>query len=268
MTLSGKTFEIIYYILTENLKIPESRIVKGGFEEAKLLQTNELLNISLSSSDNQKCISVLSDLCSVYSESYLYMHESDISYWQWITYNGVLGTPIYDKDVVPGSFSQEVLDEIYNEYTIAYNNGGTASYSVGKDKASQEKYGDGKVFASPKNKPESLSSVNFKILFASQTGAISVGEKKLLRYKEIRKQCRFTTDISLNYLQLGEVLDLRFSPFTREPVRIIGIKEDQTKRTVSFTAELVNYPKVIKLDITHTIRLNYFLQFLLTHLVY
>lgn len=251
ISASNKTAsEIIYQILTDNLLIPEDHIVKGGFEEAKSLQANETLNITYTASDNTKCISVLSDLCSLYSESYLYIHELGIAYWQWREYNGVLGTSIKDADILPGSYTQEITDAIVNEYSVAYNNSGTVAYVTGSNIASQNKYGSGKIFASPKSKPESTAVGNFRIIFTTQAGATALGARILSRYKDLRKQCKFTIGYDFNYLQLGDILDLRFSPFIREPVQIIGIKEDINKRTISITAELVNYPKVVDLDLT------------------
>ncbi len=251
ISLSNKTAsEIIYTILTDNLLIPEEHIILGGFEEAKALQANETLNITYTAADNTKCISVLSDLCSIYSDSYLYIHELGIAYWQWRPYNGLLGTAIKDGDILPGSYSQEILDDIKNGYSIAYNNAGTVSFVTGSDLASQTKYGGGKIFAAPKEKPESTSSGNYKILFTSEAGATALGNRILSRYKDLKKQCKFTLGYHFNFLQLGDILDLRFSPFVREPVQMVGIKEDTNKRTISITAELVNYPKVVDLDLT------------------
>jgi len=250
--LNTTVAEVIWKILTDAayLAIPESRLIKSGFEIGISQQQNTKINITYTAQDNQKCIAVLEELCRL-SNSHLFQRDNKIGYWVWSQYTGILGTPIYDSDVMPGSYSQLTDDaKICNEYSIAWNNTGTAAYAAGSDAVSKTKYGPGKLFAVPGDKVESTSSAAFKIIFVTSAGAAEIGGDIISRYKDIKKTCSFQTGYHLNYISLGDILDLRFSPFTREPVRVISFKPSRDKRQIEFTCEYVNSPQVVALDLT------------------
>ncbi len=251
IALSGKTAsEIIYAILTDAalLNIPVEHIILGGFEEAKSLQTLAPMSIIYTAADNQKCVSVLEELCRV-TESYLHIRDNLIAYWQWRQYSGVLGTPITDADIVPGSYSHETQDDkVLNEYSIAYKNGASVLYAAGIDAGSRTKYGSGKIFAMPKDKVDSTDASKFKILYDTLAGATWAGSLVLSRWKDIKKLAKYTLGYQFNFLNLGDIADMRFAPYTREPAMLTSIKEN-SNRTLSIQAELVNYPPVVSLDI-------------------
>jgi hypothetical protein len=244
--------EVIWQILTDAnyLAIPESRLIKSGFEIGISQQQNTKINITYTTQDAQKCIAVLEELCRL-SNSHLFQRDNKIGYWVWSQYTGILGTPIYDSDVLPGSYNQNSDDsKICNEYSIAWDNSSTVNYAAGSDTASKTAYGPGKLFAVPGDKVESTSSTAFKIMYVTQAGAAEIGADIIARYKDIRKNCSFQTGYHLNYISLGDVLDLRFSPFTREPVRVVSMKPSRDKLQIEFTCEHVNSPQVVALDLT------------------
>lgn len=245
--------EVIWQILTDAdlLNIPESRLIKSGFEIGISQQQNSKINIAYTAQDNQKCIAVLEELCKSYSNSHLFQRDNKIGYWVWTQYTGILGTPIYDGDILPGSYNQSSDDsKICNEYSIAWNNTSVVEYATGSDAASKTAYGSGKLFSVPGDKVESTAPASFKILFVTSAGAAEIGASILARYKNIKKTCTFQAGYHLNYIFLGDVLDLRFSPFTREPVRVVSMKPARDKRQIEFTCEYVNSPQVVTLDLT------------------
>jgi len=244
--------EAIWSILTDPdyLAIPEARLIKSGFEIGISQQQNEKINITFTAQNNQKCIAVLEELC-IDSGSNLFQVNNKIGYWFWSEYTGILGTPINNSDINPGTYKQYTDDtKIINEYSIAWNNTGTVAYATGSDAVSQGKYGFGKLFAMPSDTIEETSSTAFRILYTTAAGAAEIGNKILSRYKDIKKMCSFSTGYHLNYISLGDILDLRFSPFTREPVRVTSFKPSRDKRQMDFTCEYVNYPEVVVLDLT------------------
>ncbi|PKL17868.1 MAG: hypothetical protein CVV49_08810 [Spirochaetae bacterium HGW-Spirochaetae-5] len=234
--------EAVWEILTDasRLAIPESRLIKSGFEIGISQQQGTKLNVIYTTQANEKCIAVLEKLCKG-SASHLFQRDNKIGFWVWTQYTGILGTPIYNSDILPGSYSQYTDDAlIFNQYSIAWNNVGTVAYSTGTDSASSALYGAGKQFAIPEDSVEDTSASAFKILYVSSAGAAEIGAKILARHKDIKKICKFTTGYHLNYISLGDILDLRYSPFTREPVRVTSFKPSRDKRQIEFTCEYVN----------------------------
>jgi hypothetical protein len=152
---------------------------------------------------------------------------------------------------LPGSYNQNSDDsKICNEYSIGWNNTTVVAYAAGSNTASKTAYGSGKLFSVPGDKVESTSPSAFKILYVTSAGAAEVGANILARYKDIKKTCTFQAGYHLNFISLGDVLDLRFSPFTREPVRVVSMKPARDKQQIEFTCEFVNSPQVVALDLT------------------
>jgi len=243
--------EAVWAILTDTsrLAIPESRLIKSGFEIGISQQQTTKINITYTSTNNKKCISVLEELC-IDSGSHIFHRDNKIGFWVWTQYTGILGAPIYNSDILPGTYNQYTDDsKIYNQYSIAWNNGGSVAYATGSDSASAALYGAGKQFAVPADTVEETSSSSFKILYVTSAGAAEIGAKILARYKNIKKICTFSTGYHLNYISLGDILDLRYSPFTREPVRVTAFKPSRDKRQIEFTCEYVNYPQIVALDL-------------------
>jgi hypothetical protein len=244
--------EIIWQILTDAdyLNIPETRLILSGFEIGISQQQNRKTNIAYTAQDNQKCIAVLEEICRL-SNSHLFQRDNKIGYWVWSQYTGILGTPIYDADILPGSYNQNSDDsKICNEYSIGWNNTTVVAYATGSNAASKSAYGSGKLFAVPSDTVDSTAPASFKILYVTSAGAAEVGADILARFKDIKKTCTFQAGYHLDYVSLGDILDLRFSPFTREPVRVISMKPARDKRQIEFTCEFVNSPQVVALDLT------------------
>lgn len=250
--LDATPAEVIYAILTDTdyLAIPEDRIILGGFESGEAAQQGTKIDIDINQNDNQKCIAVIEELCKN-SCSHIFQRENKIGYWVWSAYHGVLGNTVEDSDILPGSYSQWSDDsQIINSYNIAYKNGASVSYATGSDSGSVTNYGAGKQFSMPSSAVESTAAADFNILYTTQAGAAAIGALVLARYKDIKRMCRFTAGYHLNYINLGDILDLRFSPFTREPVRVISIRPNREKQTIEFECEAVNYPEVYVLNTT------------------
>jgi len=234
----------------DRLNIPEDKLIASGFDIGISRQQNRKIDITYTSTDNQQCISVLEELCRI-SGSHLYMRDNKIGYWAWTQYDGILGTPIYDSDILPGSYSQETDDsKIYNEFSIAWDNSNVVAYATDTDDDSAGLYGAGKQFAMPDDEVDDTASSAFKILYTTQAGANEVITLIKARYKDLKKTCTFTGKKHLSFISLGDILDLKFTPFTREPVIVTGIKPARDKREIEFTCEFYNYPEVISLDLT------------------
>lgn len=250
ISMTGTTVsEAIYAILTDEsrLAIPESKLIQSGFEIAKGKQQTELIDIELTAQNNKNCISVLEELCKD-SNSHIFQKDYMIGYWVWEDYTGTVATSV--KKILPGSYSHHTDDtQIKNSYNIAYNNTGTVDYATGSDATSEADYGAGKQFAMPEDAPDSTAPGDFRILYNTQAGAAAVGAQILARYKDKKRICEFTTGWEYNYISLGDVLDLRFGVYTREPVRVVSFKPDRAKRIIQFECEAVNYPEVIALDL-------------------
>lgn len=244
--------EIIYSIITEVLLIDESYIIQAGFDEALTLQDGETLDIDYNAANNISCISVIEELCRI-SDSYLYQQSNLIAYWQWREYNGNLGYSIKNRDLTPGSYSHIASEEnhdIFNSFSIIYDSSGTAIFATGEDEDSQDKYGTNKIFNMPNEFVDSTSSSDYKIIFTSESGALSAGNRILNHYKEIKKYVEFTIGDQFNFFILGDLIDMRFSPYVREPIIIISIEENEEERTLLIKGECANYPEDISLDLT------------------
>jgi len=244
--------EAMYDILTDPdyLNIPEDRLIISSFELAIATQQNRLIDIIISVQDNHKCIAVLEELCRI-SNSHVYREENKIGCWTWSEYSGVLGTSIRDSDYEPGSYSDETEDDkIINEYSIVRKDGGGIAYETGQNSASIAKYGAGKVITMPEEKNEGTTPSDFNIIYTTAAGANEAGQSILQRYAYVKKLCQFSTGYHMSFVRLGDVVDLRFKPFTREPVRITSLKPDYKKNTIQYEAEYVNYPEVVSIDTT------------------
>lgn len=244
--------EIAYAIITECLEISEDYIVKSGFDEASAIQTNELLNAYYTSEDNIKCISVIEELCKI-SDMFIYSLNNLIACWQWRPYSGSLGVPITNRDIFPLSYSHIVSEsnhEIYNSYSILYKSGSNVVATTGYDYESELLYGKNKTFAVPKEIKESGLAADYKLLFTTKAGADAAGARILSHYKDIIKIASFTISYEFNdILKLGDIADMRFSPYVREPILVTSIKEDDERRTLQIQGECVNYKEGVVLDL-------------------
>lgn len=243
--------EAIYTILTnpDYLNIQDERITYTSIERAITLQQDKLIDINIQLQDNLKCISVLEELCRM-SNGHIYIENNSIQYWIWYRYFGALGVSINDNDYLPSTYNHYTDDsKILNQYSIAWKDGATAQFAEGSSSTSIAKYGGGKVFSVP-DKSIGTSVASYKIIYATEEGAHAVGASILDRYSELRKICKLEVGDHLDFVMLGDTLDLRFEPYTREPVLLTNYKPDFKKHTISLECELLNYPTFIPIDVT------------------
>jgi len=240
--------DAIYKILTnpDYLNIPEEKIIKGAFDFGAILQADRRVKIGFNVEDNVQCISVIEELCRISCYSKVFLVDNRVSYWVWQPYFGAQGFPV--DEIMPGSYSEEVVHDIINEFSIAYQSGTNVLRESGQHEASRAKYGAGKAFLMPDRNVESTLAADYKILYKTSDGAAAVGSEIINRFKDARKVCKFQISDELSFLQLGNDLELKFKPFVREPVRITGIEPNIKQALITATAEFLNYPDVYPVD--------------------
>lgn len=244
--------EVIYKILTNptGLNIPSSKIVLGGFEEAKAIQANQTITTNYIASDNVKCIDVIRTLCQ-YCNCLLYTVNNLIIMYQDRMYTGELGTPVGEEDVLPGSYKQWGDDSgLINDYSVAYKSGVAVARALGADGASREKYGRISSFVLPESGNDSGLASDLKIIFETSAGAHQAGSLAIDLFKDRLVLCSMTLDRHMNFVQLNDVLNLKFRPFVNEPIRVRKIKRDDKTNTLTVEGVLLNYYRYMSLDVT------------------
>jgi hypothetical protein len=249
---SGVTVsEAIYAILTDPdyLNIPSNRIIESDFFLASSIQSGQLIDINFEKENGQKCISVIEELVRI-SNSHIYIKNNKIGYWVWRKYGGETGIALQKRDLIEDSYSHSTsADEIINQYYIAYKNSASVLFTEGSNFASVDKYNAGKIFVVPPAEVKSTSSIDFKILYNTKSSADKVGQSIIERYGNLKRKCTFSIKDHVHDIQLGDQVDLRFHPYTREPGIITSLKPNREDNTVDLEVELTNYPPTVDIDI-------------------
>lgn len=243
---SDKTVaECLYEILTDANcgNISASNIVYKGFQNAINIQTanSAYVNLDFDAEKNKNCLTVINELLRM-SCCYLYSRQNLIYLLQWEEYAGAIGRAVEKRHLVAGSFKQNYEDSnIYNSYSVAYDNSGTVAYSTGSNTASITKFGERK-FTVPNETVDETASSKFNILYRNATGAAWAGAMILNRFTGLKKIAQFQVTDELDFVEIGEQMDLNWYPFVREPIIITSREFDKEGKTISIKGEFLNVP--------------------------
>ena len=244
--LTGKTPAEIIYDLLVQIGIDPEYIASGGFDAAIAIQTanSVFINVQYEDDDAVEVKTVIDELCSMTQCSVCPINNL-VHLYQWQAWDGSLGTRIRSNKIAPGSYSSEYkADPIYNEYYVAYQDGLNIEFATGGvDSASQATHGR-KVFSIPDGAfDDDDDPADVSLLITNATGAAWVGALAVSRYSQPRKIGKLKlVDFTLEYLQLGEQLDLDFRMFSREPVKITSKGSDRSKKFIDIGFEFLNFP--------------------------
>lgn len=236
--------ELAYTILTDPsyMALTDDDLVMGGYNLAIAIQdaASVYARCVYTIEDNQNVLPVIGELCRI-TQMHLFSLNNRIYLYQWQKWDGILGTRIFDYNVIPGTYSHKYIDIIFNTYNVLYKNGDAVAASTGSDATSIFKHGK-RLFSVPSDKVESTTATSFKILLLSVTAAAWCGALALERYKYMKKQFQLTVGDELNYLLIGDQLDLAIVPYQNEPTRLIERSYNREKKEIQITGEFLNLP--------------------------
>jgi len=238
--------EIIYEVLTDATcgNFDASTIVYGGFQESINIQTanSAFINDTFTADNNKNCLAVINELlrmscCEMYSKQNL------IYLKQWQEYNGEIGTSIEKRHVISGTYKHYYEDKyVYNSCSIAYDNAGTAAYVTDSDATSIARFGK-RAYNVPDEDVDSTTSTDFNIIYRNATGAAWIADLILTRFSNFKKYSELSISDDLYYVELGEQFDLNWTPFIREPVRLIERELDKNSGLIKCKVEFLNLPE-------------------------
>lgn len=242
--------EHIYNLLI-NAGIESDKIIWSGFQDAINIQSSNscYLSISVDEETNKKYLTVVQELCRI-SQCVLYSINNYLFLSQWQAWGGMLANIVGTDNVIEKSYSHNYSDnEIFNYYSIAWDNAGTLNFAVGEDSDSIVEFGKS-VFAFPFELKDTLSSADYPIIVKNSTGATWIGNTAIDRFNDLKKICQFKLGMECDYLKLNDQADLTFSKLYHEPVLVTERKVDKKKQQISIQAEYLNYPEIISRDTT------------------
>jgi hypothetical protein len=237
--------ESIYNLLTDpdQGNISPDDIIFEGFQNAIVIQqaNNAYAVVVYTIDDNVNILTVISELCRI-SQCGLYEINNHIGLYQWEQYSGEIGIEITAADIIAKSYKDIDDDEIiYNDYSVAYNDSGTATYITSEDTDSQLFFGK-RSFLVPNEDVDSTSDNDFKILLKNATGAAWAGDLALTRRKHITKKASFNLNWKFNFLGVFDLLRLNFDPFINEPFMVDRLNFNLEKQIIEVEGWFVNFP--------------------------
>lgn len=250
--------EVIYEILTgeNNGNIDESIIVYSGFQTGINVQAaaSAYVNVTYADSASGDEVSgttigsVINELLRI-GHGHLYQANGLMHYYQYEAYDGTIGNQIYDDDIISGStksyYARGNTFPEYHSYAVAYANSTSILYATGGVTAS------GGRFLVPDVDPDSAKADDFNILFRYNAGAIWSGSAATARFGKLLQIEEFTGMGYLDYIHVGDQVDLRFDSFNGEPCLVIEREPDEDSDTIKFKALFLNTPvQVVERDTT------------------
>lgn len=233
--------EAIYNILLY-AGIDASHIDYSSFADVIALQTAASVSctVTYAAKDNIKCNQVITELRRM-SQCDLYLKNNKIYICQWAEWAQQLGVLVDKNVIIPGSFKTDSKEPEFNAYSIAYDNAGTVAYQTGTLAGT-----DGKeVFAVPNKDAKTTASSEVKILYVDTTSATWAGELALDRYGYKTKTLVLDLKNEMNFLQVGDQIDLTYGDFYREPVLITKVSPAIKEKKVSIEGIFRNHPHTI-----------------------
>lgn len=238
---SDEPADVCYDILINAANIPTENVDKASFLAAATIQSSNGMYIttSIAEEDNKTVIQILSEICRM-SQMHIYASNNKIFAWQYQEYGGDVGFIIEEHHVVEGSYSDNFRDTYYNEYSVAYNNGGSIAFATGSD--SESSY-DTSIFAVPDQSRDAGDDISeLTIYFTTETGADSAGELAIGRFSDFVLECEFRIDISMDVIRLNDVISINFNDYQCEPIRVMEREVDRGKGSMYIKGVFLNYP--------------------------
>lgn len=258
LAIENKTpSEIVYQLLTDTTYgagIPSDYIVAGGFETAKVIQTaaGVLMSITYDEDSETEIKSIIEEICRIASCK-LYVRGNYIYFEQMQNYSGQLGYQVKYNNIIANSYSHEFTDEnIYNKYYIAYNASGEIAFASGSDTASITTYGK-KIFGVPEGTDLEAEDPDEDcyILLQSSAAATWCGNLALTLNKNLRQKGKIKTPLHMDYIGLGDQIDLYFGDFVNEPCKVTSKKFDYKAGVIEFEFDFLNIPvEIVERDTT------------------
>lgn len=258
LAIENKTpSEIVYQLLTDTTYgagIPTEYIVAGGFETAKTIQTDAgvLMSIAYDEDSETEVKSIIEEICRIASCK-LYVRGNYVYFKQLQAYDGELGYQIKQKDIRENSYSHEFTDEdVVNKYYVAYNDSGAIAFASGSDAASIATYGK-KIFGVPEGTDleEDDPDEDCSILLQSSAAATWCGALAVSLNKNLKQKGKVKTNLFLDYIGLGDQIDLYFGDFINEPARVTAKNYSYKDGHITFEFEFLNIPvEIVERDTT------------------
>lgn len=250
--------QVIYELLTgdDNGAIDTDLIIYSGFQNGISIQAAASAYVNVTYADSASgdeasgttIGTVINELLRI-GHGHLYQANGLIRYYQYEEYDGAIGNQIYEDDLVSGSFKSyyargNTFPEYYS-YAVAYANGSSILYATGGVTAS------GGRFMVPDSDPDSTTADDFNILFRNNAGAAWSGSTAVSRFGKLLQVGEFTGMGYLDYIHVGDQVDLRFDSFNGEPCLVIEREPDEDSDTIKFKFLFLNTPvKIVERDVT------------------
>jgi hypothetical protein len=260
MNTTDKTpARIIYELLTgeDNGDLDTASIVYAGFQNGIAIQAAASAYVNVTYADSASgdeasgatIGTVINELLRI-GHGHLYQADGLIYYYQYEPYDGSIGNQIYADDVVTGTFktyfSNGATFPEYHSYAVAYANSTAILYATGGSSAS----GTGR-FMVPDTDPDSTTAEDFNILYRNSAGAAWSGSTAISRFGKLLQICEFKTFGNLDFIHVGDQVDLRFDYFYGEPCLVIEREIDEDSDTIRFKCLFLNTPvEIIDRDTT------------------
>lgn len=258
LTVSGETpAEIVYQLLTNTTygaAIPTDYIIYAGFQKAIAIQTaaSVAMTITYDSDSETEIKSIIEEICRIAS-CRLYVRGLYIYFEQLQVYAGSTGYQIKEHEAIVNSLEYEFTDEdILNKYYVAYNSSGTIAYASGSDTTSIATYGR-KVFGVPEGTDLETGDPDddCNILLDSSAAATWCGNLAIALNKNLKQRGSLKVRPSMDYIGLGDQVDLYLREFINEPVKVTQRKFNYKDGTIGLEFDFLNIPvEIVSRDVT------------------
>jgi hypothetical protein len=251
--------QIIYELLTDedNGNLDAGAMVYAGFQNGIAIQAAASAYVNVAYADSASgdeasgttIGTVINELLRI-SHGHLYQVDGLIYYYQYEPYDGSIGNQVYADDIVAGSFktyfSNGATFPEYHSYAVAYANSTAILYATGGSSAS----GTGR-FMVPDTDPDSTTAEDFNILYRNATGAAWSGSTAISRFGKLLQICEFKAFGDLDFIHVGDQVDLRFDYFYGEPCLVIEREVEEDSDTIRFKCLFLNTPvEIVDRDTT------------------
>jgi hypothetical protein len=236
--------EHIYNIITTVAGLPLTIISYGAYINAVTKQqaANIKINVNVSLEANYSCLDVIETLCKMTGLE-LYEKNNLLIMDSWTPYNGAQGTQIYNDDYIPGTFKQYYDDKLFfNQLVCAYSTGSSVAYHTVTNEFSVFQYNITKTQKYPDNNNTSTLLEDYKVYYTNATSAQNAATLLLQKYSMPLKFCEFTLKPNYTSIQIGDILNLHFSDFHNEPVKVLKIDYKDIK--IDIKAMYLNKPNI------------------------
>jgi hypothetical protein len=243
--------DLVLKIIRDIIMVPEDDIVLAGFRDAIAIQraNSAYIRANVTAEQGKTCLQIIQELCRM-THCSIYSVDNKLCLYQYQQWAGELGNVVEARHLVSSTYKHSYdTSQIYNSAAVAYMNGSAVARKYSSDSSSVETYGT-RSFNIPDQDTDETDPTKFLLIFKLEAGAAWSAALAVDRFKDAKKNFELSIGEELSYIRLVDQIDLNFSPFTREPARVLERKYDREKHTVTLKGAFLNIPEVTERDTT------------------